>query len=63
MKIKILCRLPIKGHDIVKRVYSQSALSPTLSTMQGGQREPKILVRNDNYGVNIKREADNKGTV
>ena len=32
----------IKGHDSVKRVYSPDGKSPTLTTMQGGHREPKI---------------------
>lgn len=33
----------IKGHDILKRVYGQDGCSPTISTMQGGNREPKIV--------------------
>ena len=34
----------IKGHDSVKRVYSTEGKSPSLATMQGGHREPKINV-------------------
>lgn len=34
----------IKGFDIIKRVYSKKGKSPTLTTMQGGHREPKIAV-------------------
>jgi DNA-cytosine methyltransferase len=34
----------IKGYDIIKRVYSPKGKSPTLTTMQGGHREPKVLV-------------------
>ena len=33
----------IKGYDIVKRVYSSSGKSPSLTTMQGGHRQPKIV--------------------
>ncbi|MBE5093573.1 DNA (cytosine-5-)-methyltransferase [Bacillus thuringiensis] len=32
----------IKGHDAIKRVYSAEGVSPTLTTMGGGHREPKI---------------------
>lgn len=34
--------LDIKGQDIVKRVYSSNGLSPTLTNMQGGNRQPKV---------------------
>lgn len=40
--------LDIKGQDQIKRVYSSEGISPTLSTMQGGQRQPKII--DDTYG-------------
>jgi len=32
----------IKGHDIIKRVYSKEGKAPSLTTMQGGHREPKV---------------------
>lgn len=35
--------LNIKGQDNIKRVYSAEGVSPTLSTMGGGQREPKVV--------------------
>jgi len=35
----------IKGHDSLKRVYSEEGKSPTLTTCQGGHREPKVMVR------------------
>ena len=35
--------LDIKGQDQIKRVYSSEGISPTLSTMQGGQRQPKVI--------------------
>lgn len=34
--------LDIKGIDQIKRVYSPDGISPTLTTMNGGNREPKI---------------------
>ena len=33
----------IKGNDSIKRVYHPDGKSPTLTTMQGGHREPKVL--------------------
>ena len=32
----------IKGFDIIKRVYSPEGKAPTLTTMGGGHREPKV---------------------
>ena len=34
----------IRGNESIKRVYADSGKSPTLTTMGGGHREPKILV-------------------
>ena len=36
--------LDIKGQDCIKRAYSTDKIAPTLTTMQGGLREPKILI-------------------
>ena len=33
----------INGHDILKRVYSPDGKAPTLNTMGGGNREPKVV--------------------
>lgn len=35
--------LDIKGNDQIRRVYGTDGLSPTLNSMQGGNRQPKIL--------------------
>jgi len=35
----------LKGHDIIKRVYSSQGKAPTLTTMGGGHREPKVGIR------------------
>ncbi|MEH7760158.1 DNA (cytosine-5-)-methyltransferase [Bacillus pumilus] len=37
----------LKGHDAIKRVYSNSGISPTLTTMGGGHREPKVAVEKE----------------
>lgn len=41
--IKVVGKLGIKGNDQLKRVYDTGGVSPTLSTMQGGNTEPKII--------------------
>lgn len=33
----------IKGNESIKRVYSETGKAPTLTTMGGGHREPKVL--------------------
>ena len=38
----------INGYDIIKRVYSENGKSPTLTTMGGGHREPKVAI-DDTY--------------
>ena len=59
----------IKGHDILKRVYAREGKAPTLNTMNGGNREPKVICgqmigrrinpktgKRDDYNTDIKRE-------
>ena len=36
--------LDIKGNEQVRRVYGAEGISPTLNTMQGGNRQPKVLL-------------------
>ena len=43
--------LDIKGMDCIKRVYGTDGISPTLNTMQGGNRQPKVL----EYGFRIRK--------
>lgn len=47
--------LDIKGIDQIKRIYSTAGLSPTLTTMGGGNREPKIIIGSTqaNAAVNL----------
>lgn len=45
-KLGLCCQVGeanLKGHDSIKRVYSQDGKSPTLTTMGGGHREPKVV--------------------
>lgn len=43
--IDMVGMLDMKGNEQVRRVYGTDGISPTLNTMQGGHRQPKILVR------------------
>lgn len=46
----MLGHIELKGHDAIKRVYSINGQSPTLTTMGGGHREPKIAeLKNNGY--------------
>nr|WP_242066249.1 DNA (cytosine-5-)-methyltransferase [Brevibacillus laterosporus] len=36
--------LDMKGNESIRRVYSAAGIAPTLTTMGGGHREPKIVV-------------------
>ena len=42
-KINQVGMLDIKGSEQVRRVYGDNGISPTLNTMQGGNRQPKII--------------------
>lgn len=43
-EINQLGMLDIRGNEQVRRVYGANGISPTLNTMQGGNRQPKILI-------------------
>lgn len=45
-ELNMLGMLDIKGNEQVRRVYGEKGISPTLSTMQGGNRQPKTLLNN-----------------
>ena len=42
-EINNLGMLDIKGNEQIRRVYGTDGISPALTTMQGGNRQPKIL--------------------
>ena len=46
-KIQMLGLLDIKGNEQIRRVYGSDGLSPTLNTMEGGNRQPKVLTPKD----------------
>lgn len=50
--------IDVRGHDSIKRVYDIAGKSPTLTTMQGGHREPKISL---NKAVIVGRRLDANG--
>ena len=54
-KIHIVGELDIKAYDSIKRVFGTDGIAPTLTTMQGGHRQPKILESNKG---NIKEIAN-----
>lgn len=47
--------LDIKGQDCIKRVYDIDKIAPTLTTMQGGLREPKILEHKLYQNVKVRK--------
>jgi len=52
-------KLNIKGQDCIKRVYSTEGISPTLTTMQGGNRQPKIIKEKANSNELLKTIINN----
>lgn len=50
-----VAKLDIKGHDCIKRVYSDEGISPTLTDMQGGNRQPKIISHNIKQKVKVRK--------
>ena len=40
----VVGKLALPGKDQLNRVYSTDGLSPTLTTMQGGRQEPKVVL-------------------
>lgn len=53
--IQVIGKLDIKGHDCVKRVYSGEGISPTLTDMQGGNRQPKIITYSVPQRVSVRK--------
>ena len=45
--ILMIGMLDIKGNEQIRRVYDPEGLSPTLNTMAGGNRQPKIIESNE----------------
>lgn len=47
--IRVGTAIDIKGFDCIKRIYSKYGKSPTLTTMQGGHRHPKVALNDYEY--------------
>jgi len=43
-ELEMVGMLDIKGNECIRRVYDSEGLSPSLTTMQGGNRQPKIII-------------------
>ncbi len=56
-QLKQIGKLDISGNDCIKRVYDSEGISPTLTTMEGGNRQPKII--DDIYPSREPREYEN----
>lgn len=54
-KLMMDCRLRggvwDKVNDSIKRVYSEEGISPTISTCQGGHREPKVIRKSQEFRI------------
>ena len=61
--IQVVGKLDIKGHDCVKRVYSGEGISPTLTDMQGGNRQPKILETSNYFERQYGKFIDKNGYI
>lgn len=57
-EIKVIGIMPIKGMDASKRIYSGGGCAPTLITMQGGSKEPKVTLRRINETKTDIRTSD-----
>jgi len=53
----------IKGNESIKRVYADSGKSPTLTTMGGGHREPKVSTSETTYRKLTPLECERLQTI
>lgn len=51
----------IKGNESIKRVYAETGKAPTLTTMGGGHREPKVLCGAVNAASVVGRRLNDRG--
>lgn len=47
--------LDMKGNEQIRRVYDPSGISPALDTMQGGHRQPKVIVEGKIVNYRIRK--------
>ena len=55
MDCKMVGMLPISGNDSIRRVYSTSALAPSVVTNGGGNHEIKVVLRGGGWGEDVER--------
>jgi len=53
----------LNGHDLLKRVYHADGKAPTLNTMNGGNREPKVAVNETHWRKLTPLECERLQTV
>jgi len=53
----------IKGNESIKRVYADSGKAPTLTTMGGGHREPKVNTSETTYRKLTTKECSRLQTI
>ena len=53
-EVEVVGRIDGK-YDIIRRVYNQRGISPTITTMNGGGHEPKIFICDDTQGFDGNR--------
>lgn len=53
----------IRGQDVIRRIYSADGKAPTLTTMQGGHREPKVAISDTKYRKLTVRECERLQTL
>lgn len=54
--LRYVGQLDMQGHDSTRRVYDADGLFPTLTTMMGGNREPKALINIDRNVLKIRKD-------
>lgn len=54
--VEVIGKLGINGRDQIKRVYDTGGSDATLTTMQGGMQEPKILQKSRGYNKGGEHE-------
>lgn len=52
--LSVLGLVKMRGNESVRRVYDANGLSPTLTTMEGGHREPKIVVERQRVAKSLE---------
>ena len=61
-QLEMVGMLDMKGNECIRRVYSPEGLCPTITTMQGGNTQPKVICRKIEQTVRVRKyEVDTEG--